>query len=157
VLYAGVLVSSSLTIICQQVGIGLTLFACHLWAVFYTGAAMNTARSFGPAAVTGFPYPKHWVYWVGPFLGSILGAGFYSLLKHYRYWKLNPDQATVDTRKSPEDPIDAAKSIVRSNTILSNKREGKVPRDEDGANTSGNGIEQKSDGQSGRPLNDSPV
>ena len=22
---------------------------------------MNTARSFGPAAVTGFPYPKHWV------------------------------------------------------------------------------------------------
>lgn len=43
------------------VGVGLTLFACHLWAVFYTGAAMNTARAFGPAAVTGFHYPKHWV------------------------------------------------------------------------------------------------
>lgn len=43
------------------IGIGLTLFACHLWAVFYTGAAMNTARSFGPAAVTGFKYSRHWV------------------------------------------------------------------------------------------------
>lgn len=65
------------------IGIGLTLFACHLWAVFYTGACMNTARAFGPAAVTGFPYTHHWVYWVGPFLGSILGATFYNLLRQY--------------------------------------------------------------------------
>ncbi|KAF8151022.1 putative aquaporin 1 [Crassisporium funariophilum] len=90
------------------VGIGLTLFACHLFAVFYTGAAMNTARSFGPAVVTGFhDLPNHWVYWVGPFLGSLLGAAFYAILKHYRYWTLNPDQATSDPNKSPGDPIAA--------------------------------------------------
>jgi hypothetical protein len=42
---------------------------------------MNTARAFGPAVVTGFVTPHHWVYWVGPFLGSLLAAGFYAALK----------------------------------------------------------------------------
>ncbi|KDQ24900.1 hypothetical protein PLEOSDRAFT_1078869 [Pleurotus ostreatus PC15] len=63
------------------IGIGLTLFSGHLFAVYYTGAAMNTARSFGPAVVTGFPDSHHWVYWLGPFLGSLLGSAFYGLLK----------------------------------------------------------------------------
>ncbi|KAF8224164.1 aquaporin-like protein, partial [Tricholoma matsutake] len=80
------------------VGIGLTLFACHLFAVYYTGASMNTARSFGPAVVTGFSTPDHWVYWLGPFLGSLLGSAFYATIKQqvYHYWTLNPDQATSD-------------------------------------------------------------
>ncbi|KIM85041.1 hypothetical protein PILCRDRAFT_779689 [Piloderma croceum F 1598] len=134
------------------VGIGLTLFACHLWAVSYTGAGMNTARSFGPAAVTGFPYPKHWVYWVGPCLGSFLGAGFYSIFKHYRYWS-RPDQ-TTDTEKSPGDPSDTAKSTVGSNT----NRADKLSRDEHGDGTNGHiGIDQKLEKERGRPVNDSPV
>ncbi|KAL0945460.1 hypothetical protein HGRIS_000950 [Hohenbuehelia grisea] len=107
------------------VGIGLTLFACHLFAVFYTGAGMNTARSFGPAVVSGFPDAHHWVYWVGPFLGSLLGAVFYSLLVHYRYWALNPNQDTTDPTASPDDPIVKAralaaadKSVARHDTPL---------------------------------------
>ncbi|KAI0775267.1 aquaporin-like protein [Trametes elegans] len=97
------------------VGIGLTLFVCHLWAVYYTGAGMNTARSFGPAVVTGFPYDSHWVarYWLGPFLGSLLGSAFYTLLKHIKYWRFNPGQDTVDFRASPADPVQNAKSAVR--------------------------------------------
>jgi len=63
------------------VGIGLTLFVCELWSIYYTGGAVNTARAFGPAVVTGFPYGTHWVYWVGPFLGSLLGSAFYTILK----------------------------------------------------------------------------
>jgi aquaporin related protein len=134
------------------IGIGLTLFASHLWAVFYTGAAMNTARAFGPAAVTGFPYSKHWVYWVGPFLGSLLGAGFYSLLKHYRYWRLNPDQATVDTEKSPRDPVVVAKSLVGSNASVSERRGERMSQDRNG------GIEQNLEqGRKRQEVNDSPV
>jgi aquaporin related protein len=78
------------------VGVGLTLFACHLWAVFYTGAAMNTARAFGPAVVTGFPTGRHWVYWLGPGLGSLLAAAIYGVLRYVKYWRLNPDSDTTE-------------------------------------------------------------
>jgi len=97
------------------IGIGLTLFACHLFAVFYTGAAMNTARAFGPAVISGFPEPNHWVYWIGPFLGSVLGAGFYAVLKHYPYWRLSPMQATTDHHESPADPVTVMKSTLKKN------------------------------------------
>ncbi|KAI0050101.1 aquaporin-like protein [Auriscalpium vulgare] len=89
------------------IGIGLTLFACHLFAVYYTGAAMNTARAFGPAAVTGFRYSGQWIYWLGPYLGSILAAAFYTVIKHYEYWTLVPGQESTEPTESPPDPAAA--------------------------------------------------
>jgi len=71
-------------------------------------------------------------YWVGPFLGSLLGASFYATLKQYvnlleisgllltlsddsyKYWRLNPDQATSDFRKSPSDPVAMLKSTAET-------------------------------------------
>ncbi|CAE6429273.1 unnamed protein product [Rhizoctonia solani] len=95
------------------IGIGLTLFACHLWGVVYTGAAMNTARAFGPAVVSGFD-KDHWVYWVGPFIGSLMATLFYGFLKHIKYWKLNPDQDVPDPKLSPPDPLENMLSRSRT-------------------------------------------
>ncbi|KAI9566847.1 aquaporin-like protein [Boletus coccyginus] len=104
------------------VGIGLTLFVGHLFAVFYTGACMNTARAFGPAVVTGFSFPghsKHWVYWVGPFLGSLLGVAFYTVLKSINYLELNPAQVSTREEDSPAVPTILATEKVTGDTEAS--------------------------------------
>ena len=56
--------------------IGLTVTLDILFGGPFTGAAMNPARTFGPALASG-----HWsnqlVYWVGPLLGGSLAGLVY--------------------------------------------------------------------------------
>jgi MIP family channel proteins len=54
-------------------GVGLTLFIAILFGGPLTGAALNPARAFGPAAVSG-QWISQGVYWVGPILGALVAA-----------------------------------------------------------------------------------
>lgn len=72
--------------------IGMALFIGHLIWVYYTGAGLNPARSFGPCvAARSFPN-YHWIYWVGPILGSVLAWLVWKLLKLLDYETCNPGQ-----------------------------------------------------------------
>ena len=63
------------------IGIGLALFVCELCGLFFTGGSLNPARSLGPAVAAHHFDGYHWIYWVGPLLGSIIAAAFYKLVK----------------------------------------------------------------------------
>ncbi|HEY7634117.1 MAG TPA: aquaporin [Gemmatimonadales bacterium] len=54
-------------------GVGLVLLFDILVSGNLTGAAMNPARAFGPAVVSG-QWVGQGVYWVGPILGGIIAA-----------------------------------------------------------------------------------
>ena len=52
--------------------------------------SLNPARSFGPCVVLrSFP-GYHWIYWLGPFMGSMLAVLFYRLIKVLEYETASP-------------------------------------------------------------------
>lgn len=55
---------------------GLTIVGLSLVGGPLTGASMNPARTLGPAVWTGY-WTHHWVYWVGPCVGSLIAVVFY--------------------------------------------------------------------------------
>ncbi len=54
-------------------GIGLTLIPAIMIGGPLTGAALNPARAFGPALVSG-TFTAQAVYWIGPILGAVIAA-----------------------------------------------------------------------------------
>ncbi|GAB7326465.1 hypothetical protein MBLNU13_g10468t2 [Cladosporium sp. NU13] len=81
------------------VGIGLSLFVAELTGIYFTGGSLNPARSFGPAVVNTSFVHYHWIYWLGPILGSIVAAGFYKFIKILEYESANPNQDTDHAAK----------------------------------------------------------
>ncbi|XP_031345557.1 aquaporin-like isoform X2 [Photinus pyralis] len=58
---------------------GLIISVISMTAGPFTGASMNTVRSFAPAVFNG-DWDSHWVYWVGPTLGALIGTFSYKFL-----------------------------------------------------------------------------
>jgi MIP family channel proteins len=56
--------------------IGFTVALDILFGGPFTGAAMNPARTFGPALASGH-WSNQWIYWVGPLLGGALAGIVY--------------------------------------------------------------------------------
>jgi aquaporin Z len=69
-------------------GIGLALMFDILVGGPLTGAAVNPARAFGPALISG-QWVAHLVYWIGPIVGGVLAA----LL--WEYLLLRPGKAAA--------------------------------------------------------------
>jgi MIP family channel proteins len=63
--------------------IGATIFGGALVTGPLTGGSFNPARSFGPAVV-GDVWTSHWLYWVAPIVGAIVGMHTYDLLRSAR-------------------------------------------------------------------------
>jgi MIP family channel proteins len=76
-------------------GIGLTVGLDILMGGPLTGAAMNPARTFGPAFAAQF-WDNHLVYWIGPIAGAVVAA----LLYEYVFM----DRVTV-APSSPEPQV----------------------------------------------------
>ncbi|XP_074645966.1 aquaporin-5-like [Tubulanus polymorphus] len=77
--------------------IGIAVFIGHLAGIPYTGVSMNPARSLG-SAVASLNFTDHWIFWVGPLLGGVLGSLSYEFVfavnacsTKFRNWLVQSD------------------------------------------------------------------
>ncbi|TQW00369.1 aquaporin [Cordyceps javanica] len=110
------------------IGIGLSLFIAEMTGVYFTGGSLNPARSLGPCVVLhSFP-TYHWIYWVGPGIGSVLAAGFYHLINILEYKTVNPGQDFDEKEMSrfvfDEEAAYTGHDVMRPNATVSLERIG---------------------------------
>lgn len=71
------------------IAIGFSVFIAHCLLIPIDGCSINPSRSFGPAVIATITdrqpaekiWEDHWVFWVGPIVGALLGVGVFQLLR----------------------------------------------------------------------------
>jgi len=74
------------------VAIGFCVYLAHSILIPIDGCSINPTRSFGPAVVASIAYSGndakthnfwkyHYIFWLGPIIGSLLGVGVYKLME----------------------------------------------------------------------------
>ncbi|XP_054271013.1 aquaporin AQPAe.a-like [Macrosteles quadrilineatus] len=76
---------------------GFAVIAIALPGAKYAGCSVNPARSLAPALISG-NWDYQWVYWIGPFGGSIIASYIYKTLLS----EVDPPMA-VSTKEDPQD------------------------------------------------------
>ena len=87
---------------CPAVSVAHVLVAVISAGAVYTGASVNTARSFGPALLM-LKFHRQWVYFVGPLLGSLLGLSLYKLIFQPAIIEFEKPQLVVTLAESDSD------------------------------------------------------
>jgi aquaporin related protein len=142
------------------IGIGLSLFVAELMGVYFTGGSVNPARSFGPSVVTHQFHSYHWIYWVGPILGSLLASGFYLFIKMLEYETANPGQDRGPEGEAFNTDLVASQNNVSFAGDEYEMEEGRVASSNGHAISNGNPSNighPKEYGSTPRPYSDSPA
>lgn len=101
----------------HAVGVGLTVAAVHFASMVVTRTGINPARAFGPAVISGSTtitgnnpdgtvitrncWNGHWVWWVGPILGAILGGLIYKFFIQDNYQPKDAAAQPAVVRRAP--------------------------------------------------------
>ncbi|GFO38635.1 Aquaporin [Plakobranchus ocellatus] len=98
--------------------LGLAAVACHLFAIPYTRAGMNPARSFGPALISG-TWGDHWVFWVGPLVGGVVAGLLYEYIFAAGATFAGAKKCLLRTKKprKPAEPEKAPLEEVKTDAI----------------------------------------
>ncbi|KAJ5384265.1 Aquaporin [Penicillium concentricum] len=112
------------------VGIGLAFFVAELIGTYYTGGSLNPARSLGPDVINrSFP-GYHWIYWVGPLLGSLLASGFYHILCIARWERINPGQDDNEEEAARKESLIGSEHTITPHVPQTSFPRREVPSDE---------------------------
>jgi len=86
--------------------IGATIAAGALVTGPLTGGSFNPARSFGPALI-GHVWTAHWLYWLAPILGAVVGMHLYAVVAGLTVTSRDARAAeTPGTREPLSAPLD---------------------------------------------------